>query len=383
MPDYRTVVETILVLLFVILVIATIVHWVKLPYPIALVLAGLLGIQPGFREIHLTPDLILIVFLPILLFEGAYNVSAKNLRGALVPIGALAIPGVIVSTVATGGIMTVILGFPWPVALLFGALISSTDPIAVVTLFRQVGAPPRLALLVEGESLFNDGASITLFQILLAIIVTNQVNIGAGILQFVVSVLGALVIGGAIGWGGSKLLHTIDDAQVQLTATLIAAYAAYLLSEQFAVSGAIAVVVTGLFFGNYGAASGISPASLRALGATWKFLGFLGNSFVFLFIGIALDPLTLARNAGIIAIAFGAALLGRAVAVYLLAPLLHQRYQIPFTFPPVLVWGGLRGAVSLALVLSLPLTRDNGQPFPDRDLLQLLAFDVVGVSLVA
>jgi monovalent cation:H+ antiporter, CPA1 family len=382
MHGLQTTIETLLVLLLIIFAVAVVVRWVRLPYPIALLVAGLLGFQPGFREIHLTPDLILVVFLPVLLFEGAYNVSARSLWRNIVPVSLLAVPGVVLGTTVTGTLVHWLLGLAWPVALLFGALISSTDPIAVVSLFRELGAPKRLALLVEGESLFNDGASITLFQIILAVVVASQVDIGGGIVRFFVNVLGALVIGLAVGWGGSRLLQTIDNAQLQITATVIAAYGSYLIAEHIGVSGAIAVVVTGLFFGNYGAASGISPTSLNAISGAWEFLGFLGNSFIFLFIGIELSPQLLLRNAGMILIAFVAAVVGRAVAVYVIMPFLRARYDIQPKFRPVLVWGGLRGAVSLALVLSIPLVIANGQPFPGRDTLEIIAFGVVAFSLV-
>jgi CPA1 family monovalent cation:H+ antiporter len=249
-------------------------------------------------------------------------------------------------------------------------------------MFRELGAPKRLALLVEGESLFNDGAAITLFQIVLAAVLTGAFSLGAGVLDFVVTVVGALVVGGIIGYGGSLLLRTLDNAQVQVTATVVAAYGSYLLAERFAVSGAIAVVVTGLFFGNYGATRGVGPDTVHALGATWEFLGFLANSLVFLLIGIASDPLTLARAWWPIALTFVAAVVARACAVYLLLPWLRGPRAIPWRFQPAIVWGGLRGAVSLALMLSIPFALPGGQAFPARDTLQVLAFGVVGVSLV-
>jgi CPA1 family monovalent cation:H+ antiporter len=379
--DLDATVEALLVLLLVAFTVVVIAERLRLPYPIALVLVGLLGFQPGFHDIHLTPDLILVVFLPLLLFEGAYNVSARRLWQDVVPIALLAIPGVLLAALVTGFVLHLALGLSWAVALLFGALIASTDPIAVVSLFRRLGVPRRLALLVEGESLFNDGAAITLFQIILATVITGEVQVGLGVLRFLLTVVGAVVIGTVVGYGGSHIMRRVDNAQAQILATLVAAYGSYLLAETLTVSGAIAVVIVGLFFGNYGAVTGVSPQSVVALGATWEFLGFLANSLVFLLIGIELDPLLLARNWWVVGIAFLGSLLGRAVAVYGLLPWLRG-LLLPWRVRPVLLWGGLRGAVSLALVLSLPLTLPGGAPFPGRALLQILAFGVVALSLV-
>ena len=208
MPDHvHTTVDTLLLLLLVIFAVAMLVEWVRLPYPVALVAAGLLGFQSGYRQLTLTPDLILTVFLPILLFEGAYNVPAKRLWHDILPIALLAVPGVLLGTLVTGAIVRAALGIPWAVALLFGALISTTDPIAVVSLFRQLGVPRRLALIVEGESLFNDGTAIVLYQIVLAVILTGTFSLGDGLLRFVVTVAGALAVGVVIGYAGSLLLR--------------------------------------------------------------------------------------------------------------------------------------------------------------------------------
>src|SRR5258708_3807979 len=203
MNDLHAAVETLLILLLVVFAITVLVQRVHLPYTIALVLAGLLGFRPGFGHIALTPDLILVVFLPILLFEGAYNVSARRLRDNLLPIGQLAGPGVLLAMLITAAIMHLALGLAWSSALLFGALISPTDPVAVVALFRELRAPKRLALLVEGESLFNDGAAIALFQIVLATILTGSFNLAGGALDFVVTIAGGLVGGAVVGLPGS------------------------------------------------------------------------------------------------------------------------------------------------------------------------------------
>lgn len=383
MPDpLHTTVEAFLVLLLIVFIVAVIVQRIRLPYTVALVAVGFLGFRPGFLHASLTPDLILLVFLPVLLFEGAYNVPVGRLWRNILPISLLAVPGVLIGTVVTGAIVHFALGLSWGVALLFGALISSTDPIAVVSLFRDLGAPRRLALLVEGESLFNDGAAITLFEIILAAIVTGEFGIAGGLARFVLTVVGALAVGVVVGYGGSRLLRAVDTAQIQITATVVAAYGAYLLAETFTFSGAIAVVVTALFFGNYGSASGLSPQSVYALSATWEFLGFVANSLIFLLIGISLDPLTVASHWWLIGVAFLAALAGRAVVIYLIMPLLRGAQKVPGRFLPAMLWGGLRGAVSLALVLSIPLTLPSGQPFPARDILQVITLGVVGASLL-
>ncbi len=383
MPDtLHTTVETFLVLLLIVFVVAVLVQRIRLPYTVALVAIGLLTLRPDYLHVTLTPDLILLVFLPVLLFEGAYNVPARRLLDNVLPITLLAVPGVLLGTLVTGAIVHAILGLDWGVAFLFGALISSTDPIAVVSLFRELGAPRRLTLLVEGESLFNDGTAITIFQIVLVAILTGDFGLAGGVARFITTVAGALVVGGIVGFVGSRLLRALDSAQIQITATVVAAYGAYLLAETLSFSGAIAVVVTALFFGNYGSARGLSPRSVIALSGTWEFLAFVANSLVFLLIGITLDPLEIVRNWWIITAAFLATLIGRTVAVYLILPLLRGAQAIPGRYMPVVLWGGLRGGVSLALALSIPFTLPGGQPFPARATLQIIAFGVVGASLL-
>lgn len=375
--------EQLIELLLVVLGVAALVKRIRVPYTVALVVAGLvLGLVPQLSGIVLTPELILVVFLPVLLFEGAYNLPAHRLRRNLAPIVLLAVPGVLLGAGVTGALIHWILGLPWEVALLFGALVAATDPVAVLSLFRQVGAPHRLSTIVEGESLFNDGTAFVLFQILLAGILEGTFSPREGLLDFGISVAGGLALGSAIGYGGSLLLRAVDDYLLEITATFAAAYGAFLLAERFHVSGVIAVVMAGLFFGNYGSFVGMSPRTNYALSATWEFAGFLANSLIFLLIGLALDPETLTGVWGSVAIAFAASLAGRALVVYTLSPLLRGSLQVPLAYRHVLLWGGLRGALSLALVLSLPLRLPNGDPFPHRALLQGMTFGVVGASLL-
>lgn len=377
-------IETLLQLLLIVFAVALVAQRLRIPYTVALVVAGIIvALIPGIGNVQLTPDLILKVLLPILLFEGSYNVPIRRLRRDIAPVLLLAIPGVLLGTIVTGAIVHYALDLRWSVSLLFGALLAATDPVAVLAMFRELGAPKRLSILVEGESLLNDGTAFTLFQVLLvAVVAPAEFSVGHGIVQFVTTVLGALVIGGIIGYAGSLLLRAVDSFQVEITATVLAAYGAYLIADHFEFSGVIATVIVGLFFGNYGSTTSVSPGTVRALSSTWEFLGFVANSLIFLFIGIQLDPRRFFGVWWFIVIAFIAIQVGRAVVVWLLTPLVRGELKIPWRYRPAMFWGGLRGALSLALILSLPYQINSGASFPDRDLLQLVTFGVVGLSLL-
>ncbi len=335
--------EVLIELLLAVLVVAVVVKRIRVPYTVALVVAGLvLGLLPQLSGIVLTPDLILIVFLPVLLFEGAYNLPAHRLRRNLAPVVLLAVPGVLLGAGATAALVHWSLDLSWQVALLFGALVSATDPVAVLALFRQLGAPQRLSTIVEGESLFNDGTAFVLFTILLAAITEGSFSLAEGLLAFTVEVAGALALGSAIGFGGSLLLRAVDDYLLEITATFVAAYGAFLLAERFHFSQVIAVVMAGLFFGNYGSATAMSERTNYAVSVTWEFAGFVANSLIFLLIGLALEPERLGDIWWVVLIAFGASLAGRALSVYSLSPLVRGSLRIPVPYRHVLLWGGLR-----------------------------------------
>ncbi len=374
---------TLLELLLAVLAVAVLAERLRIPYTVALVLAGLaLGIIPQLSGIQLTPDLILTVFLPVLLFDGAYNLPAHRLRSNLAPIVLLAVPGVLLGTAATGALLHWMLDLDWSLALLFGAMISATDPVSVLALFRKLGAPKRLSVIIEGESLFNDGTAFVIFTILLSGVVGGGFDLAEGVTDFTVEVLGAIGLGSIVGYGSSLLLRTVDDYLLEITATFVAAYGTFLLAERAHFSPVIAVVVAGLFVGNYGSATAMSERTNAAVSLTWEFAGFLANSLIFLLIGLALDLDSLVRAWWVILVAFASSLAGRALSVYTLSPLLRGGMRIPSRFRPVMVWGGLRGALSLALALSLPLTTEGGEPFPERGLLLAMTFGVVGLSLL-
>ena len=367
--------------------VAVIAIRLRIPYTVALVLGGLaLGsvsspilnrVYPGQRPDWLTPDVILFIFLPALLFEGSVKINFRQLRRNLTPILILANLGTLIATLVTSYALHWAIGLPLLTALLFGAAISATDPISVLGIFKDLAVTRRLALLVEAESLLNDGTAAALFQIFLTAILTREVHIAAGVGEFLLAVVG----GGAVGFGLSYLVSTItskiDDPQIEITLTTILAYSSYLIASHLHLSGVIATVVAGIAVGNMGAKTGMSARTRLALWSFWEYAAFIINSIVFLLIGIEVRATDLIHYWPEILMAVVAVLLGRIACVYATIPIANRfAEKISLRWQHVLVWGGLHGSLSLALVLSL----DRG--FPDRPRILLLTFGVVAFSII-
>ncbi len=380
-------VEFLIWLLVAASVIAVIAKRIGIPYTVALVLGGLLlSIAPlpalaplhkGNRPDWLTPDVILTLFLPALLFEGSLKIELRNIRTNLVPLLVLANFGVLIATLVTGLVIYYAVGMSLVVALLFGSMVSATDPISVLSIFKEVEVDERLSVLVEGESLLNDGTAVSLFQILLASAIGGRVGFVWGGGQFVLSVVGGALLGLALGYFVSKLTKRIDDAQVEITFTTILAYGTFLLARHLHLSGVIATVAAGLVIGNVAVKTGMSARTLTALRSFWEYASFIINSLVFLLIGLEVRLGTVLRAWKPILIAIAAIFLGRILSVYTLVPFSNLfSKRIPFVWQHVLVWGGLRGALSLALALSLDST------FPYRDQILNLTFGVVVFSIL-
>jgi CPA1 family monovalent cation:H+ antiporter len=372
-------IETVIVLLLaVVSLVALAVRRVRVPYTVALVLVGLVISFEEGPEFAVTPELILALFVPPLVFQAAFHLEIDALRENLGAILTLAVPGVLLCALIVAGVVAFGVGLPLSIALVFGALISATDPVAVIALFRTLGVPRRLAVAVEGESLFNDGTAIVIFQIALAAALTGSFSLVGGVIDFLWVSLGGLGIGLVLGFTVSRLIAQIDDYFIEITLTTVLAYGSYLLAEQMHVSGVLAVVAAGLICGNLGPA-GMSPTTKVVLYSFWEYLAFLVNSLVFLLIGLRIEIADLLSHGLPIAVAVGSVLASRAVVVYgllWLARGVDRGVHVPVSWQHVLVWGGLRGAVSLALALSLPAA------LPDRDLLQVMAFGVVLFTLV-
>lgn len=374
------------VLLFVVATaVALVARRLRLPYTVALVLAGLgLGGLHALEPPHLTEQLLFSVFLPGLLFEAAFHVDAAHLRRNLLAIVALAVPGVVAAIALTALLLVPIAArlpfvadFDWRTALVFGALISATDPIAVVALFKSFGAPRRLGLLIEGESLLNDGTAIVFFTLVLGLVAGGHVAPGGLALEFVRVVGMGAMIGAAIGFGVAQIIRRVDDAMIEITLTTIVAYGSFVAAERIGVSGVIATVVAGMLCGNYAARVGMSPSTRIAVESFWEYVAFALNSLVFLLIGFEVKLTALRDFWQAIVVAYLVVVVGRAVVVALVSMALRRtRERLPARWSAVLAWGGLRGGLSMVLALSLPAS------MPHRTFVVTVTFGVVVLSIL-
>ena len=379
-------VEFLIWLLIAASAIAILAKRLRAPYTVALVAGGLMlsalrlprlsPLDPGQRPDWLTPDVILIVFLPALVFEGGVKLNVRDLLRNSAPLLLLANLGVLLAALVTGYLVHWTTGLPVEIALLFGAIISATDPISVLAIFKDLRMDKRLSLIVEGESLLNDGTAAALFQIVLAGIISGHLGVSKGVGQFLFAVLGGVVLGSFLGYAASRLTRTIDDPEVQITLTAVVAYSSYLLAYQLHLSGIIATASAGLIVGNLGTKN-CSAQTKTALESFWAYVAFIMNSLVFLLIGLEIHVDELLRSWRPVLLAVGAVLVGRALSVYLLVPVSNALTEkIPLRWQHVIVWGGLRGALALALALSLDST------FPDRARVLDLTFGVVAFSIL-
>jgi len=366
--------------------IAILAKRIRVPYTVALVAGGLMlsglrlphvsPLDPGQRPDWLTPEVILIFFLPALVFEGSVKLNVRELTRNSAPLLLLAVLGVLLAAVVTGCLVHWTIGLPMQIALLFGAIISATDPISVLAIFKDLRMEKRLSLIIEGESLLNDGTAAALFQVLLAGIVAGHLGVAKGVGQFFLAVAGGGVIGSFLGYAVSRLTRTIDDPEVQITLFAVVAYSSYLLAYQLHLSGIIATAMAGLVVGNLGT-RGCSAQTKTALESFWAYVAFIMNSLVFLLIGLEVHVDALVHAWRPVLLAVAAVLGGRAFSVYILVPASNLfAERIPFRWQHVIVWGGLRGALALALALSLD------RAFPDRGFLLDLTFGVVVFSIL-
>ena len=379
------------VLLSIAALVAIISRRIRVPYTVALVAVGLfLSFFPNPFLIDVSSDLILAILVPPLLFEATLQIKWEKLRQDIVPILLLAVLGTLLGTVIVGEIITWVLDVPLLAAFAFGALISATDPVAVISFFRTLGVSKRLGLLVEGESLLNDGVAIVLFSMAVGFAASGidpaQQGISIlwqGLVEFFRVALGGLAVGFILGYVVSYgILKNLDDHLIETSTTVALALGAYVIAERFHVSGILAVVAAGLMVGNIGTQN-TSPTTRLTLDNFWEFMAFVANSLVFLFIGLEIEIVQMWPNIIPIIVAVLAVLFSRAIVVYGITAL-YSRFtslpqKIPGSYRHVMFWGGLRGAISLALALTL--TGDVfGETFARE--LQVMTFAVVLFTLL-
>ncbi len=375
--------EQFLLVLLVSLSVATLsrlfVWFRRIPFTLLLVIVGLILAFEDIRLVNLSPELILEIFLPPLLFEAGWNMSWRELKRDLVPVTLYAIIGVIISVVGIALGLNWFAGIPIAIALLVGASLSATDPISVVALFKELGASQRLRTLMEGESLFNDGVAVVAFSLLVGLPMgTAEFSISQSLLQFFTFVGIGVGVGGLIGFGISYLTQRFDSPLVEQSLTLISAYGTYVLTEELGGSGVIGVVTVGVILGNFGSRIGMNPRTRIIVSEFWEFLAFFVNSIVFLLIGDQIQFSDLANNIQPILITIGGMIITRAISTYGLSAISNglAKSQIDFKIQTILWWGGLRGSVSIALALSVPIALQQ------RDEIIATVFGVVLFTLL-
>jgi|APSaa5957512622_1039677.scaffolds.fasta_scaffold05649_5 monovalent cation:H+ antiporter, CPA1 family len=364
----RAVILLILIALFV----SVLAKRLRLPYTVGLVIMGLGLTFFSSNKIEISPEIIMGIFVPPLLFEASFHIRFDELRRDFGLIMLLAIPGVIMTTGLVGMAVQKGTGMELPIALVFGALIAATDPVAVVALFKQLGVPKRLQILLEGESLFNDGTAIVMFGLMVDIAVKGEFVFTESLYDFVRVAGGGVFVGVILGFIASQAIRRIHDPLVETAITTVLAFSAYLLAEDVHVSGVLAVVMAGIVSGNIGP-RGMSPSTRILLNNFWEYGAFLANSLLFLIIGLTTDLQILIENWQAIAVAILAILGARAVSIYGFS---FFSRDIQHKWKHILYWGGLRGAIVLALALSLPIG------FPERERLLAMAFGVVLFTLL-
>lgn len=364
-------------------VVAIVTQRLRVPYTAALLLVGVaLGGLHIVALPHLTRELLFALFLPGLLFEAAYHLEVRELRENAWAIGALAVPGVAVAIAITALVLVAgaaLLGrdIGWTTALVFGGVIAATDPVAVTALFREVAAPRRLHVLVESESLLNDGTSIVFLTLMLAYFAGESPTAIALVLDFFRIAGGGALVGLVAGWGISHIRTRLDDAAIDITLTTIAAYGAFVLAEQLHCSGVIATVAAGVVCGHTGRHDAMTAGTRQAVDGFWEWLAFALNSAVFLLLGAELSGSLLVHEWPLLLLGAGAALAARAFVVELVGLGLRRTTErLPRAWRVVMVWGGLRGALSLVLALALPASAGN------RPLIIALTAGTVMLSLV-
>jgi monovalent cation/hydrogen antiporter len=372
-------------------------NWLDVPYPITLVLGGLaIGLIPGIPDITLDPDLVLLLFLPPLLYASAFFYDLRSLRSDARVISLNAI-GLTLATAAVVGVVAHhVMDLPWAVSFALGAIVSPTDPAAATAIMRRVGAPRRMVNVLEGESMVNDAAALVAYKVAVAAAIGEGVSASHTVLEFAGDAAGGIAIGLVVGWVIAEIRKRVDDVNTELTISLFSAYGAFVPADQLGVSGVLAVVACGLVLG-FRAPEIASPESRMQGLALWSILTFLLNATLFILIGLQLPAIVdglsgepAGQVVGYAAVICGVVIAMRFVWTNLITVVIRTLDRRPsqlarrstWRMRTIAAWSGMRGAVSLAAALALPLQTNSGEPLPGRDLIQFITFSLILVTVV-
>ena len=347
----------------------------RVPYPILLVIGGLaLGFIPGVPEIVLPPELVLVGVLPPLLYSAAFFTGLRELRANLRQISLLAVGLVVATMVVVAVVAHASIGLSWSTAFVLGAVVSPTDPLAATAIARRFGVPRQIVSIVEGESLVNDSTALVLYASAVAAVVSGSFSIWSAGLDFALSVVGGVAVGLAVGWVVALVRIRLDNIPAEVLIALLCGYLAYIPAQALGVSGVLAAVTIGVYLG--WRAPELSTPAMRMQGrAVFETLVFVVNALLFTLIGLQLNPILDALdNESARSLIVDAVLVTAAVMIVRIAWVFTIG---PRDYPAVIGWMGMRGGVTLAAALALPLATDSGAAFPDRDLIIFLAFAVI------
>src|SRR6266516_1722677 len=389
--------EILVLLLASVAALALLAQRLTIPYPILLVLGGLvISFVPGLPSVRLSPELVLLIFIPPLLFAQAWMTSWREFWKYRRPIFMLAVGLVLFTTTAVAFAAHALIGLPLPAGFVLGAIVSPPDAVAASAIAERFGLPRRVVMILEGESLVNDATGLVAYKFAVAAVLTGTFSFAQASLQFVIVAVGGIALGWAVGWGSARIFERVKDEAILITLSLLVPYVGYLAAERLEVSGVLAAVTSGLYLGRR-APQMLNASTRLQAGAFWDMLVFLLNSVVFLLIGLQLP--TIWANLSNYSVSI---LLWYAIATWLVVILVRPIWVFPGAYLPrwlsrrirrtesdpgwrnvlIVAWSGMRGVVSLAAALALPVTTASGGRFPGRDLLVFLTFAVILGTLV-
>jgi len=371
------VIEQLILLIAVGGIAAIVAHRLRIPYTVGLVFAGILmAILPLKIDVPFSKDFIFNVLLPPLIFEAALYIEWRDLRRDLLVIGTLATIGVVIAAAATAATMHFVTGWIWPEAILFGVLIAATDPVSLIATFKEAKVEGRLRLLVEAESLFNDSTAAIGFALAISLAVGESPSVASAVSQLVVSALGGVLTGLAVAGFALLIIGRTKDHLVELAITTLAAFGSFWAAEQFHLSGILATTAAGIVIGNRIGRGSITERGEESMEHFWEFAAFVANSIIFIVLGLNLAAQRFSQFTVAVMVAIIAVLAGRALSVYLVSTTFAgSKWKIASSQQHILFWGGLRGALALALALGIPNTLPYKQEILD------VTFGVVAFSV--